>query len=58
LGEKVDLETKLDLIKLFWGEGFLKHYVREPNPVEDEYGFVDEDVSFREFLIRRVQTST
>ena len=58
LGEKVDLETKLDLIKLFWGEGFLKHYVREPNPVEDEDGFVDEDVSFREFLIRRVQTST
>jgi hypothetical protein len=53
LGENVDLETKLDLIRLFWGEGFLTVKVNVRNKEGERV-----DGSFKDFLVEKAESPT
>ena len=53
LGENVDLETKLDLIRLFWGEGFLTVEVMVRNKEGERV-----DSSFKDFLVEKAESPT
>ena len=53
LGENVDLDTKLDLIRLFWGERFLDVKVMVRNKEGERV-----DSSFRDFLVGKAESPT
>jgi len=53
LGENVELETKLDLIRLFWGEGFLTVQGMVRNKEGERV-----DSSFKAFLVEKAESPT